>query len=101
MKIKTKRALMLLALLFGIVWNLLCVLDVIPLLYCFISVIIICGYSMALVFLPLLIPLLSKSSEKSGYYPELARREKKCAGMMIALIAVWLVTLIVCIGSLT
>ncbi|MEA4934496.1 MAG: hypothetical protein VB071_13080 [Lawsonibacter sp.] len=98
MKIRTKRILMFLVLLLGVIWNCLCLLHAMQRSCYSVSVILIGGYALAFLLVPLLFPALSKADEKSNCYSELTQKEKRSAGIMIGLIAAWLVTLIACVA---
>lgn len=95
--IKTKRTRMLILLLGGVSWNCLCLLRMVPLSSFVLSVLAVGGYSLAVVFRPLLFPALVKAGEKSNYFPELTREEKRLSGVMLALIAAWVMTLAACL----
>lgn len=97
MKIRTKRILMLLLLVAGVIWNCLCVLKVLPLSLFTISVVAIGGYSFMIIFIPLLFPGSAQSREKSPYILDLTKREKQMSNATICFAFAWLVTLIACI----
>lgn len=98
MSIKAKRTIMMILLFAGAVWNCLCFLGMIPLSYFAVSALAVGGYSLAIIFLPLLLPAVARADGKSDFYPELSWSEKRLSGVMLALIAVWVVTLTACIG---
>ncbi len=97
MKIKTKRTVMIVFLLAGVIWNCLCILNVIPLSYFSVSAIIIGGYSFIIALMPLLFPPFIKIDEKSNHYSELTIKEKYLSVITIVLVVVWIITLITCI----
>lgn len=97
MKIKTKRMLMMIFLIVGIAWDCLCMLHTIPLTFFVFSAILIGGYSLIIVFLPMLFPALTRADEKSAYYPELTQKEKQASCLMIFLIIIWMITLAACV----
>lgn len=96
MKIKTKRAVMLVLLFCGVVWNCLCMQTAIPLKYFTFSAIVIAGYSLMLACWSLLFPH-TKPDEKSNPYAKLTSKEKSLSGMTLSLSAAWLITCIACI----
>ncbi|BAK97856.1 hypothetical protein OBV_06580 [Oscillibacter valericigenes Sjm18-20] len=98
MNIKAKRTIMVILLFAGVVWNCLCLLGIIPLSYFALSALAVGGYSLSIIFLPLLLPALAKADEKSAFYPELTWSEKRLSVVMLALITAWVVTLAACIG---
>lgn len=97
MNIKTKRTMAVILLFAGVAWNCLCLLRMIPLLYYALSALAVGGYSFAIIFLPLLFPALAKADGKSNCHSELTREEKQLSGVMLALIAAWVVSLAACI----
>lgn len=97
MKIKTKRLLMLLLLLIGIVWNCLCIFNIIPLNLFIVSAVAIVGYSFIINFKPLLFSGITHTREKSTYIHDLTKGEKQISYAAICLALVWIVTLIACI----
>lgn len=97
MKIKTKRILMLLLLVVGVIWNGLCMLKVLPLSLFTISVIAICSYSFMIIFIPLLFPSIAQFKEKSLYIHDLTKLEKQLSNITVCFTFAWLVTLIGCI----
>ncbi len=98
MKIKTKRTLMLLLLLVGVVWNCLCVCNVLQLSLFWVSVVAVGGYSFIFVFAPLLFPSIAHARGISTYMHDLTEREKQMSGLTICLTFAWIVTLIACIA---
>lgn len=98
MSIKAKRTIMVSLLLAGAVWNCLCFLRMIPLSYFALSALVVGGYSLAIIFLPLLLPALARVDGKSDFYSELTWSEKRLSGVMLVLITAWVVTLAACIG---
>lgn len=96
MKLKIKRLTMIALLFTGVIWDLLCVWDIVPLVYFTLSIIVIGGYSLVITYLPLLFPI-EKIDEKSKAYSKLTSKEKFLSGMTIALSIVWLITLSACI----
>ena len=96
--IKAKRTIMVILLLASMIWDCLCFLKMIPLPYFALSALAVGGYSLAIIFLPLLLPVLAKANGKSDYYPELSWGEKRLSGVMLVLITAWAVTLVACIG---
>lgn len=88
---------MLLLLLAGVVWNCLCVLNVLPLSLFSISVVAVGGYSFVVIFVPLFLPSNAHARENSTYMRDLTEREKQMSGLMICLTSAWIVTLIACV----
>lgn len=88
---------MLLFLVAGIVWNCLCVLNVLPLSFFTVSVVAVGGYCFMIIFIPLLFPGITQTMEKSTYIHDLAKREKQVSYATICLAFMWMVTLIICI----
>ena len=99
MKIRTKRISLLLLLLAGVIWDCLCVWSILPLSLYIVSVVAVCGYSLMVIFVPLLFPGIAQAGEISVYMHELTAQEKQMSGATICLIFVWIVTLITCIVS--
>ena len=97
MKINTKRILMLLFLVAAIIWNCLCILNVLPLSLFTVSAVAVGGYSFMIIFIPLLFPAIAQTQEKSTYIQDLAKREKQMSFATICLALIWIVTLIICI----
>lgn len=95
MKLKTKRATMIALLFVGIIWDLLCMTNILPFAYFTLSIIVICGYSLAISFLPLLFPI-EKTEEKSKAYFQLTSKEKSLSTTTITLSIAWLITLTAC-----
>jgi len=97
MKIRTKRILMLLLLVAGVIWNCLCILKVLPLKLFTVSLVSIGGYSFMIIFIPLFFPGSAKSKEKSLYIHNLTKPAKQMSNATICFAFAWLVTLIICI----
>jgi len=88
---------MLLLLLAGVIWDCLCVLNVLPLSLFTVSVVAVGGYSFMVIFVPLLFPNNAQAGENSTYMHDLTEREKQMSGATICLAFAWIVTLIACI----
>ena len=97
MKIRTKRILMLLLLVAGIIWNCLCILNIFPPDLFTVSAVAVGGYSFIIIFIPLLFPGITQTRKKSTYIHDLTQREKQMSYATICLALVWIVTLIACI----
>lgn len=99
MKIKTQRILILIILAAGIIWNCICILNILPLSLFTVSAIVVGGYSFMIIVIPLLFPGIAQVMEKSAYIHDLTKREKQMSYAMICLAFAWVVTLISCIVS--
>lgn len=97
MKIRTKRILMLLLLFASVIWDCLCVLNVLPLSLFTVSVVAVGGYSFMIIFVPLLFPSNAQARENSTYIHDLTEQERQMSGATIGLAFAWIVTLIACI----
>lgn len=97
MKIKAKRAIMNLLLLAGVLWNLLCLFQLLPLSRFYVSVAAVGGYAVVVIFLPLLFPTFAKRDEKSRRWSALTLQEKQTMGIMLVLAFAWFITLMACI----
>ncbi len=97
MKIKAKRAIMNLLLLAGVLWNLLCLFQLLPLSRFYVSVAAVGGYAVVVIFLPLLFPTFAKRDEKSRHWSALTPQEKQTMGIMLVLAFAWFITLMACI----
>ncbi|WP_312648974.1 hypothetical protein [Aminipila sp.] len=97
MKIRTKRILMLLLLFASVIWDCLCVLNVLPLGLFTVSVVAVGGYSFMVIFVPLFFPNSAQARENSTYIHDLTKRERQMSGATIGLAFAWIVTLIACI----
>jgi hypothetical protein len=96
-KIRTKRILMLLLLVAGIIGNCLCILNIFPLGLFIVSAVAVGSYSFIIVLIPLLFPVITQTRGKSTYIHDLTKRENQMSYATICLAFVWIVTLIACI----
>lgn len=98
MKIRTKRILMVLLLLAGIIWDCLCIWNVFPLSLFTVSIVAVCGYLFMILFIPLLFPGNVRAGENSTYMHDLTENEKRMSFATICLAFAWIVTLLICIA---
>jgi uncharacterized membrane protein len=96
MKIQTKRAVFIITLCVGVLWNILCLVGILPVDKCMVTLPII-FMGTFLILLPYIYPSMSNSLEKSKYIKELNKKEKTLAVITLALIFCWAVTLIMCL----
>lgn len=97
MRINTKRIIMIIFLLLGTVLNCLCYFNIIPLGYFSFSAVLIAGYSLVIIYLPILFPGIAKADEKSKHISELEHKEKQLLWVMAGLICAWAGSMIACI----
>lgn len=93
---KVKRILFILVLAAGIVWNLLCLLSLLPRGQYIYSVIFVGVLSMVLCR-GLLVPTPSAKAERSSYFADLSSAEKAQSVISAALMLVWFATAVVCL----
>lgn len=98
MNINTKRSIMLSLLAVAVIWNGLCLLGVLPLLYFRLSVFLLAECSAVMVFVPLLFPAFRTAAGTSSAYSALTPKEKRLSLVTIALAAAWIATLAVCVA---
>ncbi|WP_324825368.1 hypothetical protein [Sinanaerobacter sp. ZZT-01] len=97
MKIKTKRILMLLLLFAAVIWNCLCISNILPLHFFTASLAAVGSYSLLITFMPLLFINSAPTRERSAYIHNLTKREKQMSNVTLCLIFIWIVTLVACI----
>lgn len=93
MSVFTKRVIMIVLLLAGAVWNCLCLTQILPLACFTFSAVAVIGYCLALAFLP----ALKKTDKNAAEASALTPREKRLSGILIVMLAAWLITLAACI----
>ncbi len=91
MSIKVKRIMFIVLEIVGIVWNILCIKNFIPLRYYSASVVWIFGFLMIMMFL-----LPDKRDEKSKHISKLSSAERTLGIITLIFGAAWLITIIAC-----
>jgi len=97
MKIKTKRILMLFLLFAAVIWNCLCISNILPLRLFTVSLAAVGSYSLLITFTPLLFISSAPTRERSAYIHNLTKREKQMSNVTLALTFAWIATLVACI----
>ncbi len=95
MKLKTKRRWMLFFLLSGIIWNVLCIFNVLPIPLFKVSIAVIGGYSFIISFGPLFFPGNARTRERSAYIHDLEKNEKRMSYATIGFSTIWIITLLI------
>lgn len=96
MSIKIKRVIFTTAIVVGVIWNVLCLLKLLPLEKWSFSLAIV-GIGSLFTLIPLLFSVAFQKDEKSKYMADLEKRERIYAGITIGSTVVWTVTIVACL----
>lgn len=97
MRRKTKRNLLVVGLALGILWNCLCVMGLLPIGRWRFSLTIV-GFALLFTLIPLMLPSVFQQDEKSEDHAQQKPGTRLFAGASVGLLALWGVSLIVCIA---
>ena len=99
MTIRTKRLLLALVLAAGALWDSLCLLGALPFFWFPASAVLVGGYCVIAVFVPLLFRAFLRGGEVSAPRREQTKQEKRLSAVTLSLAAAWLVTLAACLAA--